>query len=157
MAAFIEPVISGRLQHGRLIELLLVARIFDDNTILQEAGGADFLDGDLDDGKCALGTVFYELMKALRRGTHADDQRHSLHLLSRCAFDETLHDRGGLSCLVTLHPAVRLVDDEIEPIRLLACCIVECFPDGILAPVSMLAELPRLRELLRIEKINIPI
>ena len=50
-----------------------------------------------------------------------------------------------------------LVNDKIQAVGFLLCCILQCFPYGILPPVSVFTQISGFPKLLRVQKVDLSI
>ena len=146
----------GSLQHGYRIIFPRILRVDDLDAFLQQSGRTHVLRPNNDRRARTAVAAVHQTVKALRRGTHAHNQRHGAHMMyvGLKALDKALHDRGSLAGLSALHATVCLVDDEIQPVRLFPRRIVERLPYGIGAAVAVLDELAAFRQLLRVQEID---
>ena len=115
MEALILPFIGGSLQHGHIVPSRSILRVSDNDAVFQKTGRAHLRRGNdrlVDRRSCPLN----QRIEPLRRGGHADDHRDRRELIGGASLNEFLHDGHGTSGVLAVHPAVGLVDDEIQPV-----------------------------------------
>ena len=159
-----QPFLHGSFQQHDVVFLCRILRIGNDDPILQKARAAHLLRRDNVCIQADVGGVADQGVKPLRRGADAKHHRHGAHAALDpifgilIPFDEALHDRGVFACLPGgFCAAVRLINDEIQPVRLALDRIVQCLPDRILPIIGMLGQFSAPADLLRVQKINMPI
>ena len=156
MEALILPFISRSLQHSHIVPARSILRVSDNDAVFQKARRAHLRRSDdgLMDRRCR---PLDQCIEPLRRGGHADDHGDRRELIGRAALDKFLHDGRGASGILAVHPAVGLVNDEIQPVGFLPDSIGKRVPNGILPPVAVAGEIALLAQLLGVQKIDMPV
>ena len=137
--ALMPPFVRCGLQNSHIVSGVL--GIGNHDPILQEAGCTHFVCRCLYVVSCGL-NAFRQSVETLRRCGHTDDHRHRRQTICLGSFQELLHDRRVLceiSC--ALRTAMRLVNDEIQPVGFLAYRIRQRLPNGVLPAVRVFGKI----------------
>ena len=152
---FLLPLICGCLQHCHIISALL--GVGDDDPILQKPGRTHLIRRGLHIVRSGL-DAFRQPVETLRCSRHADDHWHWQQTIRFGALQELLHDRGvfrKVSC--ALRAAMGFIDDEVQPVALLAHGVRERLPDGVLPSIRVLRQIAGFGKLLCVQEVDVAI
>ena len=162
--AFLLPFFNGCFQQDGVIAFCLVIRISNNDAILEKPRTAHVIRRYHTCLQADVGDIADECIESLRRGADAEHNRHRAHTALYAVFhilialDKALHDSGirsgGGFCFCA---AVRLVNDEVKMIRLVCDRIVKSLPYRILTEITVLCQITAFADLLRVEKIDLPV
>ena len=155
--ALILPFVCCSLENSHVTVFDWIFRISDYNTIFEQSRLANLGRGNNNLMQCRVCCLPDKGIKTFGSCTHSDDNRNGRQILLAAALDKSLHDSGCRSRLASLHTAVCLINNEIQPVSFFSCCIFNGLPNRILSRIRMTAQITGLAKLLRIQKIDMTV
>ena len=153
MIPLLPPIIRRRLQNRHIIIRRILLRIRNHNPILQKPRSPHRIRRH-NHLMHRRRRILHQPIETLHRRRHPDHHRHRRKSIRFAPLQKLLHDRRRPARILPLHPAMRLIDNEIQPVSLFLHRLRERLPDRIRPAVPVLRQIRRRRQLLRIQEIH---